>query len=308
MDQRDELLTDKLQREKLYEHVVEKLIEQSISIKDHKTKTSTKFRQKEVNKIIASFRRKNSYNGNIETQITETIQSKLTFLNHVTSHIQSLRDQINALTTKIKAKTFECSICLHVLHADQLFKISTCGHELCRICIRRHIFSSIERKKISPKCPFYECDHELCHFDDLRAVLTESEYEKMNYDLNMNAISKLQGIKYCLTPDCDYAIEYDMSSCADNIMVTKFDCPKCEKSSCLKCGTGWHEGFESCKAWRCHMKLPEVDEKVADEKYSEWYNEKGDLVKECPGCHAHVEKSEGCNHVCVWICICIFVW
>merc|ERR1712110_802739 len=43
----------------------------------------------------------------------------------------------------------------------------------------------------------------------------------------------------------------------------------------------------------------------ADEQYKEWKDEKGDLVKECPGCHAHVEKNEGCNHM---TCRCDTEW
>merc|ERR1719361_1770655 len=169
MDQRNELLTDKMQREKLYEHVVKKLNQQTITTKDqYKIKKSHKYKQQQVNKIIASFRRKNTFNGNIEEQISETIQSKLTFLNHITSHIQHLREQINELTNNIKAKTFECVICAEVLHSNQLFEISGCGHKLCRNCIRRHIFSSIERKKVAPTCPYSECDQVLAHYNDLR--------------------------------------------------------------------------------------------------------------------------------------------
>merc|ERR1719273_1381954 len=280
MDQRNELLTDKIQREKLYEHVIDKLKQQTISSKDYKMRASRKNKQREISKIIASFRRKNTYNGNIEDQITETIKSKLIFLNHVTSHIQNLREEINALTAKIKAKTFECSICSHVLASNQLFKISSCGHGLCRGCMRRHIFSSIERKKCAPKCPFHECEHVLAHYDDLRAVLTSEEYEQINYDLNMNAISKIQSVRYCPTPNCDYAVEFDAGACLEEI---NYDCPKCKKSVDLK---------------------PQSQEN-ADEQYKKWKNEKGDLVKECPGCHAHVEKNEGCNHM---TCRCDTEW
>merc|ERR1712154_489852 len=262
------------------------------------------YKQLEINKIIRIYRDKNSFNGNIEKEIMETISSKLEFLNHISKHLYNLREEIKSLTDKIKKKTFECKVCAEILHSDELYTISKCGHSLCRFCFRRHIFSSIDRKKTEPKCPFPECDEILAHHDDLQVVLSRREYDDINYKLNMNTISKLNGIKYCLTPDCDNVIEFDTSLCKIKTKATKFDCNKCGNCWCLDCQIPWHNGYKTCKSWKKSIKRKKY-ENIADKKYGKWYKDNRKLVKECPGCHAHIEKNEGCNHI---TCRCQTEW
>mmetsp|Transcript_35344 Transcript_35344/g.31197 ORF Transcript_35344/g.31197 Transcript_35344/m.31197 type:complete len:386 (+) Transcript_35344:83-1240(+) len=312
MDEKDELLTDKEQREKLYDNVVSSMKQQnhghnqSMGEKQDKDNNHKIIKRREIaiNRIISEYRQKSSFNGNIEMEITNTINSKLEFINHVSQHIYNLREEMKLLTNKIKNKTFECVICAEILHSSQLYTINKCGHQLCKICIRRHIFSSIERKKETPYCPFDNCDQQLCHYDDLQQVLTTQEYQDMNYRLNMVAISKLPGIKYCLTPDCDNCIEYDTSHCSTKVKVTKFECDKCNNSWCLSCQIPWHDGYTSCNQWKRNVKRRKV-ENVMDKKYTKWHKQNKKLVKECPGCKTHVEKNEGCNHM---TCHCETEW
>eukprot|EP01084_Bolivina_argentea_P120414 213432_1 len=164
------------------------------------------------------------------------------------------------------------------------------------LCIRKHIFSSMERKREGPKCPFVNCEQELLHYDDLKNILSDSEYLDINYKLNMNEISKLKGIKYCLTPDCDYAMQYDTSHCNKNVTITRFDCVKCSNTWCLQCQLPWHVGFSTCNEFKRSIKRKKY-ENVADKTYNKWYKSHRKSVKQCPACGAHVERNEGCNHM-----------
>lgn len=307
MDDKDELFTDQDEQGRIYESVVSHLKQRTVEHQSNEANPPSTHRQTEIEQIIHRYRQKNTYQSisrDIEVEIKQTIDSKLQFIQHVSEHIHNLRRAIVDLTTKIKAKTVECSVCAEIVHCKLMVTLSQCQHRLCRVCLRRHILSSIERKRETPKCPYPNCQRELRHFDDLQQVLRRRQYEHLNYQLNMTAISKMPGIKYCLTPDCDYCVQYDTTSCSQKVKVTKFECKKCEMVYCLDCKCRWHDGFSSCHAWKRSVKRKKY-ENYADQKYGKWYKDNRKMVKECPGCHGHVEKNEGCNHM---TCRCETEW
>ena len=58
-----------------------------------------------------------------------------------------------------RVKTFDCAICMEQYPEDYSAPIRSCGHVLCRTCMREHVQSQV-RESIWPiRCPMCVADH-----------------------------------------------------------------------------------------------------------------------------------------------------
>lgn len=93
-------------------------------------------------------------------------------------------------------------------------------------------------------------------------------------------------VRWCPKPGCDKYV-FNKSR-----HVKKITC-ECGQEICFNCGRAFHGRFSSC-------------EKQIDEKFKEWAKDKE--LRNCPMCKAHIEKSDGCNHMTCYYCNFQFCW
>ena len=62
-----------------------------------------------------------------------------------------------------------------------------------------------------------------------------------------------------------------------------------EPTSAPKCHTTWHEGFDTCEAYK--------NRESGDTELRKWMGEDRKNRKNCPKCSAPIEKISGCQHM-----------
>ena len=68
------------------------------------------------------------------------------------------------------------------------------------------------------------------------------EYEKYTKFALNAAIQKQKELKWCPTPDCNFAFVTDPPAEGNREAGQEFNCPQCKVHICLRCEQPWHEG------------------------------------------------------------------
>ncbi|KAF9652364.1 hypothetical protein BDM02DRAFT_3089237 [Thelephora ganbajun] len=92
--------------------------------------------------------------------------------------------------------------------------------------------------------------------------------------------------QYCPNPKCSVLVQIDEDS--DDPMA---QCPACFKWVCVSCKAMWHMDM-SCEQYQSlpmDERSPEDQLAIELAKAKQW--------RRCPGCHAIVELTQGCNHI-----------
>ncbi|MCH88621.1 putative E3 ubiquitin-protein ligase RNF144A-like [Trifolium medium] len=158
---------------------------------------------------------------------------------------------------------FVCEICTDTKTISDAFCISGCSHAYCSDCIAMYIGSKLEDNITNIVCPVPRCsgslDVEFC-----RSILPDGVFERWGDAL------------------CETSIDVTE-------IVTKTECPSCNRMFCAQCKVPWHQG----------IKCSEFEKLNADER------EKEDVMlmnlaknmawRRCPKCKFYVAKSTGCD-------------
>ena len=163
-------------------------------------------------------------------------------------------------------------------------------------CFNLYLVNCIENNKIPILCP--KCGKEISDnhiYKSLNAIGDQElikKYESKCFDLYIKKESYNENKNeyyYCPTPDCNY---YFLNKNKD----TKFSCPQCHKDYCLKCFRSWHYNKE------CEELFFETSIKENQNQPNNITNyEKDDNYRECPKCHAFIQKLKGSRKI---KCIC----
>ncbi|KZW03708.1 hypothetical protein EXIGLDRAFT_587119, partial [Exidia glandulosa HHB12029] len=106
-------------------------------------------------------------------------------------------------------------------------------------------------------------------------------------------------LRSCPTPGCEQL--YIGSAEADACAVT---CPACSATVCTGCNAGGHTGMKCVeKRARLEKERARVEEEHANDDLARQLG-----IKRCPGCHAPIEKYDGCNRVQCPRCSSQFCW
>ena len=179
-----------------------------------------------------------------------------------------------------------CRICLCEINPEHFLRIPICFHEFCRSCILSHIISQTTSNIfINIKCPT-ECS-EIIPEDFIINILSITDALLRKY-IKFNQIAKLNqdpNLRWCVTPGCNGYMIGETSN-------PKLVCGFCHKATCFLCRNPWHENLD-CEA-------------ALDNEFKK-YVKKAE-VKECPKCHAKIEKLDGCNHITCTQCRYQFCW
>lgn len=193
------------------------------------------------------------------------------------------------------SNTSDCMVCTRVRgECIKMFGMD-CGHSFCSSCWLKYIeilLSSGVSTTIG--CMASGCKV-LCLEDFILEVLGDrsdlkEKYKKLAFKECVESHSQL---RICPGIDCRIIIR---SQCQKAKKVT---CKNCLVSFCFRCGADYHAPT-SCET--IHKWLT----KCADD--SETANYISAHTKDCPKCHACIEKNGGCNHMQCVKCKHHFCW
>lgn len=170
----------------------------------------------------------------------------------------------------------ECCCCCESVHMKDMVKCSK-GHLICKKCIETQVKEGISRATANDKCPCMDgCDSHI-PTSELEKVLTKETMEKFD-EIEADCMLSKADIPYLRKCwKCAYYIIDEDENCP-------MKCPECNEKTCKKCGKKNHPGRTCQEADMDPMRLVEDMMSKA-------------VVKECPGCHIHYFKNEGCNHM-----------
>ena len=173
---------------------------------------------------------------------------------------------------------FKCGICFEICPLVDVFKPSTCLHEICRDCAGDYIQSLIEQSKM------LECFVEGCGAEwsigDVELLLNQDSYDRLQRMLFNRATNTFH---HCPKPNCNGVAEV-VPPCP------YFQCPVCNYRMCIACNNEYHPTV-TCDEYRQWLE----DNGQADDRFNEYINTR--RVQVCPNCRQAVEKIEGCNHM-----------
>jgi len=190
-------------------------------------------------------------------------------------------------------ETHYCQICYQQLDKSVFIGLK-CGHKFCENCWKSYLKVSVESgnlRMVFFKCPEQECniiiDNSL-----FKKFLTKGEFSRYRHFLLKNYTDDCKAIKWCPQKGCE---NFAMNPSLIKIPIF---C-KCGNVFCFGCGESWHDPMtcEITRQWK--------DKNTGEEENAKWI-----LVntKICPGCHKHIEKNQGCNHMTCKLCKHEFCW
>ncbi|CAB1349797.1 unnamed protein product [Coregonus sp. 'balchen'] len=194
----------------------------------------------------------------------------------------------------------ECRICYLDLQPGEGVLLRECLHCFCRDCLRSVVLMC-EDPEVA--CPYrddtYACDCTL-QGREIRALVSEEEYERWLQRGLSVAESRCEGSYHCASPDC-------AGWCVYEDTVNVFDCPVCNKHNCLLC-KAIHEGMD-CKQYQDDLTARAENDSAA--------RRTRDLLKtlvlsgeamHCPQCGIIVQKKEGCDWLRCTVCHSEICW
>ncbi|RKP17959.1 hypothetical protein ROZALSC1DRAFT_30287 [Rozella allomycis CSF55] len=197
----------------------------------------------------------------------------------------------------IYVDNFECPICCVIKEKAEAFDY--CGeHCYCTQCYSRYLTTKIvdEGEARNLKCPG-GCKFVL-NDKTVKLLVSNDVYTKYEIMHLRHFISDLANIKWCPAPNCDHAVECQLSSSTKEKLIPNVLC-SCGFSFCFNCLLSDHRPVP-CSILKKWIKKCSDDSETAN-----WLSAN---TKECPKCQATIEKNGGCNHMTCKKCKHEFCW
>ncbi|CAF1542639.1 unnamed protein product [Adineta ricciae] len=191
-----------------------------------------------------------------------------------------------------------CAICCSTKSSSEMTGLE-CGHNFCINCWQYYLTTKIRDEGIGQTIPCpAQCDILVDDKTVLQLIRTPEVRQKYQHLITNSFVECNRNMRWCPGTNCTNAIK---AAYCDVAMVV---CTGCNTSFCFQCGQSWHEPIKCkwLKKWqkKCHD----------DSETSNWIAAN---TKECPKCHATIEKNGGCNHlICknqsckyefCWVCL-----
>ncbi|XP_026542907.1 sharpin [Notechis scutatus] len=194
----------------------------------------------------------------------------------------------------------ECRICYLKVEPGNGVLLRECLHSFCRACLRQLVNCS-QDPQVS--CPFrdnyYACTSHL-QDREIRALVTQEEYERFLERRLAVAESRAQNSYHCRTADC-------LGWCVYEDDVNEFRCPICWALNCLVC-KAIHEGM-NCKQYQDKLKSQAHHDAAARETNNmlKMLVQLGEAMH-CPACRIVVQKKGGCDWIRCPVCQTEICW
>ncbi|KAJ7732589.1 hypothetical protein DFH07DRAFT_846388 [Mycena maculata] len=180
-----------------------------------------------------------------------------------------------------------------------------CDHLYCRDCLQHYLRPSSQdpsfcaRKSVAEvhivqgkgKNSTAPCGIDVS-YSVIRSLLTAAEEDALLLASFLAYINEHPlDYRYCASPDCEMV--YRPGSAGSSIQ-----CPSCLIHICPACNVEYHEGI-TCAEHQDNLS-------GGLEALARWREKNG--VKQCPNCHADIEKAGGCNHMTCALCKTHICW
>ena len=128
--------------------------------------------------------------------------------------------------------TIECIICYTECIPEKSIELSECHHSFCVECAQSYVRTEIDEANHDGliACPHKKnCGHHLLQ-NEVRNLIGEKEFQKMDKQLFEQAVNKDPSLYHCKTPDCSFVVAIERTS---GIYV--MNCPMCVTKQCKQC-------------------------------------------------------------------------
>lgn len=187
----------------------------------------------------------------------------------------------------------ECEICFLEIPSNNLTGLE-CGHKFCVNCWGKYLTTKIMDEGMGQTiaCAAHNCEI-LVDDETVMKLVTDPKVKLKYQHLITNSFVECNRLlHWCPVADCGHIIKVQYF---DNKAVT---C-SCGHVFCFACGENWHDPVQ-CKWLRRWIKKCDDDSET-----SNWIAAN---TRECPKCHATIEKDGGCNHMVCKRCRFDFCW
>lgn len=224
--------------------------------------------------------------------------------------------------SQFSQSSFTCSICFSVFKGSRCLQLA-CSHVFCRTCLEDFWGLCIKEGDVGRVgCPDPECvkEHSEASEEDVRKVVSEDQLKRWKWLRQKQTLERDPSIIHCPMEFCQTPVPKPAESDGDSGWARLRTCPSCSYSFCAFCKRTWHGPLTDCPISFAETFLIEYMELPVDSpkrvnierrfgktnlrrmvaKYEEEQMNKKwleDSTMACPGCHVHVEKSLGCNHM-----------
>ncbi|KAL4512406.1 hypothetical protein ABPG72_005408 [Tetrahymena utriculariae] len=226
--------------------------------------------------------------GSNEVNLILILQIFLNFLKNLDSSLIMV-SKLNELSQDVLEQSYilkkqdqkqDCEICM--IEMDENFiQTICCGHKFHQKCLEQYIIYEIKQTNFPIKCPQQQCLLEMQQ-QNVKEILNEQDFEQFENFQLYNYINLNQSeMKWCPTPDCQYAFIQEQG-------FIEFSCPVCNKEYCLACQCEQHYN-QTCEQYQI------TQQESQDKQFEDFAEERN--FKKCPSCKFYIEKSEGCDHI-----------
>ncbi|KAF7654025.1 hypothetical protein LDENG_00075700 [Lucifuga dentata] len=188
----------------------------------------------------------------------------------------------------------DCPICYSSLQPGEGIILRECLHSFCRDCLKGTIVNSQEAEICCPDCDSKLQDREI------RALLTEEEYQRF-LELRLSiAESRLEHSFHCQTSNCRGWCTYEDE-------VNEFYCELCKETNCILC-RAIHKGM-NCKDYQDELRIRAENDLAAKQtkQMVEGLLRNGEAMH-CPRCDIIVQKKDGCDWIRCLMCKTEICW
>ncbi|KAI8647651.1 hypothetical protein BD408DRAFT_473390 [Parasitella parasitica] len=193
--------------------------------------------------------------------------------------------------------SFECEICCNNEPGLETASLA-CGHLFCIACYSHYLTEKVKQgDSTCIQCPQEGCKV-LVDQTTLSIVLDQRTYIRYEESLDKVYVRDNPNLKWCIAPDCKYAIECDISKNSLDTIVPTVTCD-CGHVMCFGCDFNNHQPAS------CSMAKDWWRKKEEDSATATWISSH---TKDCPKCQSPIEKNGGCNHMWCKQCRHEFCW
>ncbi|KAI3653295.1 hypothetical protein MP228_001242 [Amoeboaphelidium protococcarum] len=194
---------------------------------------------------------------------------------------------------------FMCEICcrsMAELDGMSIISLSSCGHKFCEEDYRFYVEGKIRDNELNTiTCPA-DCKLRIDP-DSIQHIVDKDSYHQYQKLLLKNYVDSSMHLKWCPQPDCEGIVKCNHHFTADQ-MPPAVECPL-HHEFCFNCSGENHQPLV-CSFMKKWMKKCQDDSET-----SNWLSAN---TKECPKCHATIEKNGGCNHMTCKTCKYEYCW
>ncbi|XP_061689254.1 ranBP-type and C3HC4-type zinc finger-containing protein 1 isoform X2 [Syngnathoides biaculeatus] len=188
-----------------------------------------------------------------------------------------------------------CPICFCDLEQGMGIVLRECLHAFCRECLRGTIMNCEDAEVSCPE----QCDMKLVD-REIKALLTEQEYERFLEQRLSVAESRLQCTFHCRTADC-------RGWCIYEDEVNEFHCELCGRMNCIIC-RAIHDNM-NCQEYQEDLRIRAQNDNAAQQTQNllKLLLQSGKAMN-CPQCDIIIQKRDGCDWVCCSVCRMEICW